>query len=454
MKHIKSTLIFLFLLFLITPLLAQKVTQGRMDSLDQQRIAYINAFKDLAVLEMYKSGIPASITLAQGLLESASGTSFLAKTANNHFGMKCGDRWDGAEAYKHDDEFDKKGDPVKSCFRSYSDPADNFADHSDFLRDPQKHNRYGSLFLLDPLDYVIWSTSLQASGYSPVGHYSARLIEHIERYRLHELDYRAWDERQKMSPKNRMVTVNGVNMVRAVEGETLGAIAAAYSLNATKVSEYNENHWDKNEGLVHGTPIYLEEKKARWEATELEFYFSQEGKSMFEISQLFGIKTTALRQMNGITATQEPALKAKVRLQGQRLAKEKMAIATSKITSPVALKPRNKKPPMRPIQSDFPINSRNTAQLNRILDTPFNFNTTSSYKIAKIADSTPVIEQPITEANYKEERTIGSLIFHEVEKGDTLMNICRKFGVELADLRKLNNIPNDNIQIGQRLRVK
>ena len=431
-----------------------------MDTLDKQRIAYIEAYKDLAVLEMYKSGIPASITLAQGLLETGAGTSYLARTANNHFGMKCGDRWYGEKAYKHDDEFDKNGDPLKSCFRSYGDPAENFSDHSDFLRDPQKYNRYGGLFLLDPLDYVAWSTALQASGYSPVGHYSARLIEHIERYRLHELDYRAWDERKKMTANNRIVTVNGLQMVRAVEGETLSEIAVSCGLEVSDVEQYNEKNWTPKQYLSHGTPIFLEEKRNNWVSTDLEFYFSHEGKSIFEIGQLFGIKTNALREMNGMTTKQEPALKAKVRLKGTRMANEKIAVAKTKITSPVAQKPRNKKPPMTPVPSEFPLNDRNLSHLNRVLDS--NFKRDKSQKwAARSTNSAPVEEVIETFSSVVEpdeiantERTAGSLVFHDVSKGDTLMSISKKYGTSLTNIRRINNLVNDQIQIGQRLRIK
>ncbi len=446
----------------------QKVTQGRMDSLDAQRIAYIAAYKHLAVIEMYKSGIPASITLAQGLLETGAGTSFLAKTANNHFGMKCGDRWDGPTAHKHDDEFDRKGAPIKSCFRAYDDPAGNFSDHSDFLRDPQKYNRYGSLFLLDPLDYVAWSEGLQASGYSPVGHYSARLIEHIERYRLHELDYRAWDYRAKAPATERITIVNDLRMVRAVEGETVAQVAKTTGIPANQILEFNENHWTATTPITHGTPIYLEPKKEAWDATTLEFYYSHEGKSMFEISQLFGVQETALRERNNMNDLQEPALKAKVRLQGTRLANEKVVIAKQKITSPAPQKPKNKKPPMTPVQSQFPVSDYNSANLNRVIDG--NLLTGSPAMAARKIPPAPRAEEisykeevvePVTEAvdteeqtTPDEERTLGSLIFHDVSKGDTLMSISRKYGVAVGILRSFNELDGDNIRIGQRLRVK
>ena len=183
---------------------------------------------------------------------------------------------------------------------------------------------------------------------------------------------------------------------------------------------------------------------------------------MFEIGQLFGIKEKALRDMNGINDIQEPALKAKVRLKGNRLPTEKMAIAKKKITSPVPQKPKNKKPPMIPVVSEFPVNARNTAHLNQVLDTEFNMDRFAYSYSTKQIKSAPETEEividrfteVVTAQNFTEERTVGRVIFHEVEKGETLLSISRKYGTPVDNIRKINNLQNDNIRIGQRLRVK
>lgn len=437
----QKTITFLLFVFLSTSLAGQTVTQLRMDSLDRIRISYISRFKDLAILEMYKSGIPASITLAQGLLESAAGTSLLAQSANNHFGMKCGSSWDGNTFYKNDDEFTQDGKPVKSCFRSYTDPADNFSDHSDFLRDPQKHNRYGALFLLDPLDYVAWSTGLQASGYSPVGHYSARLIEHIERYRLHELDYRAWNNRSKIAARHRVVSINSIPCVRAVEEETLAEIALSCGVDIASVVEFNENHWEPNAPLTHGTIIYLDDKKYSWQLSDMEFFFVHDGKSLFEVGQLFGIKENSLRRMNGLSAGQEPAMEAKIRIAGQRQPGENVSLTKVRLKSPVAQKPKNTKPPLVPVKSDFPVNETNMMRLNYVLSGSIDGGWKQSYvKIEEEEDNMS--------------NMAGSSQFHDVARGDTLMGLARKYNTTIESLRRLNNLGNDKIQIGQRLRVR
>ena len=140
--------------------------------------AYIDKYAALAVHEMYRSGVPASITLAQGMLESGNGLSELAVKGNNHFGIKCHNNWTGGKMY-HDD--DAKGE----CFRKYSDPELSYRDHSDFLR---YRDRYKFLFDLDPTDYEGWAHGLRKAGYATDPSYPQKLIRLIEEYDLHKLD--------------------------------------------------------------------------------------------------------------------------------------------------------------------------------------------------------------------------------------------------------------------------
>ncbi|HMQ90591.1 MAG TPA: glucosaminidase domain-containing protein, partial [Flavilitoribacter sp.] len=119
---------------------------------DQDFLDYIEKNKKIAIREMERAGIPASIKLAQGILESNAGKSFLARRANNHFGIKCGDDWNGRKVYQKDDDYDDKGKLVESCFRVYESVEACYVAHSEFLRDPRKEFRYGFLFRLDPTD--------------------------------------------------------------------------------------------------------------------------------------------------------------------------------------------------------------------------------------------------------------------------------------------------------------
>jgi flagellum-specific peptidoglycan hydrolase FlgJ len=143
-------------------------------------VTYIGQYKDAAAIEMDRSGIPASIILAQGLLESGAGQSDLAKDANNHFGIKCNSNWTGKTYYKKDDDY-KNGVLTESCFRKYNSVAESYYDHAEFLHDPRKSNRYGFLFNLDRTDYKGWAYGLQSSGYATSSVYANQLIDLIER---------------------------------------------------------------------------------------------------------------------------------------------------------------------------------------------------------------------------------------------------------------------------------
>jgi len=145
---------------------------------------YISQYKDIAVSEMKRTGIPASITLAQAIVESKYGTSTLATSSNNHFGIKCKSNWEGKRYYFKDDDY-QNGRLVPSCFRSYEDPVQSYYDHSDFLLE---NNRYQPLFLLERTDYRGWALGLKKCGYATASHYAYSLIEAIEKYQLYQHD--------------------------------------------------------------------------------------------------------------------------------------------------------------------------------------------------------------------------------------------------------------------------
>ena len=153
--------------------------------LSEATINYIDQYKDLAVAEMYRSGIPASIILAQGILESSNGTSELALNSKNHFGIKCKSYWKGRTYYHKDDDYDKKGKLLDSCFRAYEDVIDSYVDHSNFL---MYTAHYSVLFQYDRTDYFSWATGLKSCGYATDKAYAKKLISKIELYDLHSFD--------------------------------------------------------------------------------------------------------------------------------------------------------------------------------------------------------------------------------------------------------------------------
>jgi flagellum-specific peptidoglycan hydrolase FlgJ len=142
---------------------------------------YIETYKDIAVLEMHRTGIPASITLAQALHESAKGTSSLATSANNHFGIKCKKYWKGSTYYHKDDDRNQQGVLIESCFRSYETVTDSYVDHSNFLK---FRDNYQALFTLDKKDYRGWAYGLKRAGYATDPLYAEKLIKNIEEYNL------------------------------------------------------------------------------------------------------------------------------------------------------------------------------------------------------------------------------------------------------------------------------
>lgn len=198
---------------------------------------YVTTYSRIAVDEMHRSGIPASITLAQGLLESAAGESTLATEGNNHFGIKCHSDWQGETMLRDDDAPDE-------CFRVYPSAADSFADHSEFL----KRKRYRSLFELDITDYRGWAEGLSRCGYATSPTYAARLTAIIERYGLYRFDL-GGDAAAELDAEYILSTLrsshalcrnSGRYYVIAYPGDTYASIASEFNLDAEKVAEVND----------------------------------------------------------------------------------------------------------------------------------------------------------------------------------------------------------------------
>lgn len=150
--------------------------------------AYISQYQHIAITEMSRTGIPASIKLAQALLESNKGQSDIAKYSNNHFGIKCGSKWNGVGIYMEDDDYDSNGDLTKSCFRVYDTPEESFTAHSDFLYKPHKESRYDFLFEFANDDYHSWAYGLKRAGYATDEAYPDKLIQIIDKYKLYTYD--------------------------------------------------------------------------------------------------------------------------------------------------------------------------------------------------------------------------------------------------------------------------
>ena len=154
---------------------------GFLSNPDLERISYVRQYKDLAIVEMYRTGIPASITLAQALHESNAGKSPLAVQANNHFGIKCKSYWTGETYFHKDDDLNTYGQLIESCFRSYDTVVESYVDHSNFLI---QSAHYAPLFEFEKTDYVAWAWGLKQCGYATDPNYAVKLIQLIHKYDL------------------------------------------------------------------------------------------------------------------------------------------------------------------------------------------------------------------------------------------------------------------------------
>ncbi len=246
-------------LFLFIVLLFNLVLASAQDMSAQQ---YIDAYKDIAISEMVRSGVPASITIAQGLLETENGNSDLVKKSNNHFGIKCKSSWDGERVY-HDD------DASGECFRKYNTAEESYKDHSDFLKG---RSHYAFLFKLDPTNYKGWAYGLKKAGYATNPRYPQMLIKSIEDFNLNQYSLAAltkMDSGQLSAQEKANVdssaalsntkSINGVKAVFALKGTSLLAIAIKNNISLASLLEYNGL---KNDGMLDQDGwILLEDKK-------------------------------------------------------------------------------------------------------------------------------------------------------------------------------------------------
>lgn len=210
--------------------------QGRRGS--SRYIEYIERYAPMAVEQQRKHGVPASVTLAQGLLESGAGQSTLATEGNNHFGIKCHTTWQGKTMLRDDDAPDE-------CFRVYRDAAESFEDHSLFLA---KGRRYASLFELEPTDYRGWANGLSAAGYATDPNYAPRLISIIEQYGLYTYDRPGGEAEdaaalyimEQLRHTHAVRRSRGLHYVIAVPGDTYATIAREFGLDGDKLAAYND----------------------------------------------------------------------------------------------------------------------------------------------------------------------------------------------------------------------
>ncbi|MEP7143404.1 MAG: glucosaminidase domain-containing protein [Ferruginibacter sp.] len=305
--------------FFIFPAKAQSLTPAQ----------YIALYKDIAIREMKRMGIPAAISLAQGLLETESGNSVLVKKSNNHFGIKCKSSWT-AGGVNHDD------DAPGECFRTYKSAEDSYRDHSNFLRGSE---RYSFLFNLNPTDYKGWAYGLKRAGYATNPSYPNILIKHIEQYNLQQYsiagasgvpifesgkykdDTEVFDKNQTIQndpqPDNNATAlrtdenkndqagsllpgsgdkisfINGSKCIYAKKGASLLAIATQYNIGLHKLLDINELEAD---GILEEDQLIFLQKKAK--AGEKDFIMVQKRETLYDIAQKNGLQLESLLEYN------------------------------------------------------------------------------------------------------------------------------------------------------------
>jgi LysM repeat protein len=402
---------------------------------------YIQQYKQIALEEMVRSKIPASITLAQGIHESNCGKSPLAKNANNHFGIKCKEEWSGKKYYHTDDA-------PNECFRVYEHAEASYGDHSDFLA---TRPRYSDLFLLKITDYKSWAYGLKAAGYATNPQYPVILINLIEDYKLYEYDQKGlamMEERQKNlasnSSKNKDAStviisdvaqekeakhhhakvekehlatletkledkkereeflLNGVRATKAVGNEDPLKVAMEYNVDYSFVMMYND--LSTGDRFKEGENVFLQPKRAK---AEEESYRVLPGESMRDIAQKFGVRMKDLYVKNQMKMNDQPLAGEYIHLKEKR--------------------------------SDIPRTMSYAEYLRKL---PANNSNKDEVSIRQPGRAQATIEAPSTNTEA-----------YEVQKTDTLYSIAKKFGTTVDQIKQWNGLEDNSLSVGQKLVV-
>jgi LysM repeat protein len=381
-------------------------------------IAYIETYATLAIKEMARTGFPASIKIAQGILETDAGRSMLVQKSNNHFGLKCKSNWTGEKVYHDDDE---QGE----CFRKYPGAYESYLDHSDYLK---SQTRYAFLFGYDPNDYDSWAWGLKKAGYATNPIYAQTLIKNIEKYNLNELNSIKQDSDSsnltayfyalennlivqpiakleqsnnkteeiknvsfgRQSDENYRITnnksqnyptgtfkINGLKVIYANKGTSLLAIAKKHHLQLSGILSWNELR-SENAILDEDQLIYLQKKK---KTGKENFYIVQSHENMRDISQKTGIQLSSIMSLNRLKQGMTPAT-------GEKISLKK-----------------------------------------------------------------PVKERPDLAKNISSKKNKNSISLHVVKQGESLYTIAKKYSTSIDSIKYTNAMTEDDLQIGQTLKI-
>ena len=395
-------------------------------------LTYITRYKDLAIAEMKRTGVPAAITLAQGIHETEAGTSVLVKKSNNHFGIKCKDEWRG-QSVSHDD--DARGE----CFRKYSAAEDSYRDHSDFLK---TRPNYASLFTLDPTDYQGWAYGLKKAGYATNPKYAQVLIKLIQDYNLEDYTLIAMGKMKEEDglAKNEVATdknsspllvknndnekgtetsnanskieqdtrpvinevnypsgefkINDTRVIYVKKGTSYLTIAQQYEIPLARLFEFND--LKQQEVTANDQLIFIQRKR---KTGEHEFHTVQPGETVSDIAQSEALRLESLLEYNNITANMQPAVGEILYLRSKSSAAPRLATKNS-------------------------------------------FNSGASAVVMNNDG-----------AGAKEIHQKNNFIFYTVQPKETVYSIAKKYNVSADDLISWNQLQDYDLKIGQSLKI-
>jgi LysM repeat protein len=452
---------------------------------------YIEIYAPTAVSEMERSGIPASITLAQGLLESNNGNSPLATVANNHFGIKCHKEWTGDTYYQDDDE-------KNECFRYYQTASQSYTDHTDFLK---TRSRYEFLFSYDKTDYVAWANGLKQAGYATNPQYPTLLVDLINRYGLGKYDKMTSNDLaptketlpitkyippvEKTPPPviigkpaidegvvfetqpyyGDLLLVNNIKAVKAKKEDTPMGLAMKYNVPLNYLYKYNDMH--EGEPLIEGQNVFIQPKRNKGFARQHQV---KEGESMYQISQCYGIKLAELYKKNKVEEGQEVVAGEFIYLRDDRDAAPKtMSFEdflqsqgkgtvnnTKRATNTIISTLTNEKLENSINENKQGISAEKKTETSihdneEILSTEKTSTAAAKQELNLVNDSVPT---KLTKGEIVDSKQIASLttkpvITYEIKAGDTLYNLSKRFNVSVEQLVEWNKIVNNYLKLGQ-----
>lgn len=461
---------------------------------------YVDSFHEFAMQEMRNHGVPASITLGQGILESASGNSRLSKECNNHFGIKCRREWKGRFCLADDDAKDE-------CFRGYESALESYRDHSLFLRNSR---RYDFLFELEPLDYEGWSHGLRKAGYATNPAYGNILVRIIEKYRLSRYDSIVVLGKDLFQEgPGEVINVNGIPAVAAKSGDSPESIAKEQNLAKWKIYRYND--LEKNDLINPGEILYLKPKRKK---ADESIHIIKRGETLHDVSQMYAIKMKYLRKLNQLEKGVEPRIGEEINLQSKRSNPPKVVEGNVPMSTAVkVLNSGNKKNGhTHEVEQGETIESiaekYKTSVLNLIRWNDLEFaevqagqvlvlapGIKSSTEVRSVSKEEEVLRprthtvmrgetvysiarmykmSPAQIVEYNERlRNGGDLLadvtiwlvdtenrsnanktkIHFVKPGETLFAISRKYNVSVDEIRKVNSLKGNTIWVGQKLNL-